>query len=159
MHPIKGEGLATAATVSEARKIVGTGKRDVQASKPSSEHVQVSRRDSPVLCPACERKVTRKSRQQKFCSKRCAEKGRLRVRKFVLGQGTGVPADPHKSANKNNDLQRAISRSSASIIGPRTVVEAEIVAGRQWREVVSSSGVRSSVCQIRKSALIDRGAP
>jgi hypothetical protein len=154
MHPIKGEGLATAATVSEARKIVGTGKRDAQASKPSSAHVQVSRRDSPVLCPACERKVTRKSRQQKFCSKRCAEKGRLRVRKFALGQDSGVPADPHKSANKNNDLQGAISRSSARIIGPAEVIQAVVIAGREWTEVTSAGGVKSFVCQLRRSALV-----
>ena len=34
---------------------------------------QVQRRDAPVTCDACGRRVARKSRQQKFCSDRCRQ--------------------------------------------------------------------------------------
>src|SRR5258706_15067908 len=35
---------------------------------------RASRRDAPVVCERCGRKVERKSRQQRFCSGRCQEK-------------------------------------------------------------------------------------
>lgn len=154
MSATKGAGLASAATDSEARKIARTGERDRQSSKPPFQHVQVARRDIPVLCPVCERKVARQSRQQKFCSKRCAEKGRLRSRKSVLGQGTGVPADPPKNSRQINDLQRAKTRSMTGIIGPRSVIHAELLAGREWQETVSAGGVTGYVSRIARRALV-----
>src|SRR5258707_14407261 len=48
---------------------------------------RASRRDAPVVCERCGRKVERKSRQQRFCSGRCQEKARTRVRKAFLAPG------------------------------------------------------------------------
>jgi len=55
-----------------------------------------SRRDAPVVCERCGRKVERKSRQQRFCSGRCQEKARTRVRKAFLARATGAPGSPLK---------------------------------------------------------------
>ena len=38
------------------------------------------------------------------------------------------------------------------IIDPRHVIEAEIIAGREWREVVSPDGVRCYVTSLRRPA-------
>lgn len=36
------------------------------------------------------------------------------------------------------------------IIGPREVIQAEIIAGREWREVISADGVRCYVTALRR---------
>jgi len=61
---------------------------------------QVQRRDAPVTCDACGRRVARKSRQQKFCSDRCRQfasrenKARTAIKNPVLGQDTGRVTTP-----------------------------------------------------------------
>jgi len=42
---------------------------------------------------------------------------------------------------------------SDGIVGPREVIRAEVINGRYWEEVASSSGVRSYVSRITKPAL------
>jgi hypothetical protein len=157
--PKNGAAPDSAVTEIEGRKIVATGKCDAAISKPYSNSVQVVRRDTPVCCPACEHKVARRSRQQKFCSKRCAEKARQRSRKAVLGQDTRVPADPHKSSREINALQVTKTVSTDGIIGPRKVIDAELVAGRNWEQVVSASGVVSYVSSLGRRALVEGAAP
>ena len=77
---------------------------------------------------------------------------------------------PHKSSNENNILQCGKTHSSPhrsgpprsissrGIIGPRHVIQVEIIDCRDWEEVTSSDGVRSYVSYIGKRALIDGGA-
>lgn len=115
----------------------------------------------PVRCPACDRIVKRRSRQQTFCSTRCRNKAhktpwtlKTPVRYHPSQEGT----DPHKSSNENNILQWPKSRSrlvpSDGIVGPRQVIGAEIIAGREWEDVVSSGGVKSYVSRLTRRALV-----
>ena len=114
-----------------------------------------------VRCPACDRIVKRRSRQQTFCSTRCRNRAhktpwtlKTPVRYPCSGEGT----DPHKSSNENNILHWPKSRSSLvpsdGIVGPRQVIGAEIIAGRKWEDVVSSGGVKSYVSRLTRRALL-----
>src|SRR5205814_5289092 len=54
------------------------------------------RKDAPVTCAACGRRVARKARQQRYCSDRCRdyEKGQRRVRKSFLSTDTRASPNP-----------------------------------------------------------------
>jgi hypothetical protein len=76
------------------------------------------KRDAPVACQSCGRKVTRKSRQQKYCSNRCRDyarrenKARTAIKNSVLGQDTRQATNPPFLSNKNNKLEGAKTGSS-----------------------------------------------
>ena len=95
--------------------------------------VQASRRDAPVICANCGRKVLRRMRGQRFCSARCRERGRERSRKAYLGQDTRPPTTPTKKAVRFNGLNWAKIGSSKGVCGPARVIEAECFAGRSWQ--------------------------
>jgi hypothetical protein len=69
------------------------------------------RRDAPVICAGCGRKAQRRARQQRFCSDRCRDQARLRVRRPRMGRGSApsiqnglranLPADPPKTPTKS----------------------------------------------------------
>jgi hypothetical protein len=44
--------------------------------------------------------------------------------------------------------------SDTGIFGPRRVVEAELFAGREWRDEISADGVRSQVSMLSRRALL-----
>ena len=82
-----------------------------------------SRRDAPVICSACGRKVARKSRQQRYCSDRCRVysqrenarsqiNARTAIKNPIVGQDSGSVTNPAKKLCENNGLQRAKSGSS-----------------------------------------------
>lgn len=111
-------------------------------------------------CPVCERTVERQSRQQVYCSRKCMRKANYAKNAglgLLLGQDTAVGPDPHKNSNENNILQWPKSRSSTcfrdGIVGPRRVTDVEVVAGREWQEVVSSDGVVCYVSRLAQRAL------
>ena len=87
------------------------------------------KRDAPVTCDACGRRVVRKSRQQKFCSDRCRDyarrenKARTAIKNSVLGQDTGHVTNPPFLSNKNNGLERAKSESSIPL---------NVLGGYRW---------------------------
>ena len=116
-------------------------------------------------CPVCERVVERQSRTQVYCSSKCMQKGNY-ARKAGLGllsdpPHTALVPTPHKSSNENKVLQWPKSRSSSAetaartdgIIGPKRVIDAEVIAGREWEEIVSSGGVVSYVSRLAMPAL------
>ena len=115
----------------------------------------------PVRCPACDRIVKRRSRQQTFCSTSCrnkAHKTPWTLKTPVRYPPTGGGTDPHKSSNENSILQWPKSRSrlvpSDGIVGPRQVIGVEIIAGREWEDVVSSGGVKIYVIRLTRRALV-----
>jgi hypothetical protein len=67
-------------------------------------------------------------RGQLYCSPRCRDRGRKRCRKKFVTADTGAPATPHKSANKNNDLQP--SKSASSLFGNAPL---NLLGGGPWR--------------------------
>ena len=75
-------------------------------------------------CPVCDRTVPRLARQQRYCSTRCrvkAHRGKTpagALQRQPRYPTSGGVTNPHKSANKNNDLQRAETGSSLFFNGP-----------------------------------------
>jgi hypothetical protein len=114
----------------------------------------LSRRDAPVVCERCGRKVERKSRQQRYCSGRCQEKARTRVRKAVLGRDTRAPGDPPKKDKKFKALRRAKLLSSRRILAPADVLAVEVWGGREWQPAISSGGVAVEVGRLRARVLL-----
>jgi hypothetical protein len=84
------------------------------------------RKDAPVVCAACGRRVARKARQQLYCSDRCRDyqKGQRRVRKSFLSTDTRASPNPLFFSNKNNELQRAKSGASMPL---------NVLGGYRWR--------------------------
>lgn len=123
-------------------------------------------RDTPVRCP-CGRIVSRKSRQQRFCSPRCrkrgayataAASGNLTVRalkKSPRYHPSDNETNPQKFASEISTLQGRKSWSSTGICGPRAVISMEIIGARAWCEVISQSGVKSMVAVLSRAPLID----
>jgi len=106
-----------------------------------------------VVCERCGRKVERKSRQQRYCSGRCQEKARTRVRKAFLARDTGAPWKPPKKDNKLNALQRAKTLSSHRILAPADVLAVEVF-DRTWKPAISSGGIAIEVSRLRARALV-----
>jgi hypothetical protein len=84
---------------------------------------------------------------------------------LLSGQDTVLVPTPHKSCNENKVLQWPKLRSSSAetaartdgIIGPKRVIDAEVIAGRDWEEIVSSGGVVSYVSRLSRPALREGG--
>jgi hypothetical protein len=117
------------------------------------QRCSAARRDAPVNCPSCGREVQRRARQQRFCSGRCKEKARTRVRKAFLGRDTRAPSNPPKKVNKLKVLQRAKTLSSNRIFGPADVLDAEVF-NRPWESATSSAGVAIEIGRLRHRALV-----
>jgi hypothetical protein len=101
-------------------------------------------RNEPVICVVCERRVQRRSRRQIFCSPRCKETGRGRVRKAFMGADTGVPTYPPKNMNDINALETPESRSRLI----NNAVQIEFFGGGHWQRVVSPDGVVTDVTRL-----------
>jgi hypothetical protein len=113
-----------------------------------------------LVCECCGRKVERKSRQQRHCSRRCRQKANYaqKVRRGVFSTpttpDTALPTAPPKKALDSNALQRAKTLSSTRIIGPARVIAAEVF-NRDWQAAVSSDGVAIEISRVRQRALVD----
>jgi hypothetical protein len=105
--------------------------------------------------------VARKSRQQTYCSPKCrarghyTKNGRRRVFSDDLGGDSGLLTHPQIKHCDFNVLQWAKSGSSTRIVGPHRVVEAELFAGREWRDKISADGIRSQVSTLARRALVN----
>jgi hypothetical protein len=107
-----------------------------------------------ITCATCGRNVWHGcGRRPRFCSDRCRERGRNRVRKSLLGTDTSAPTKHQKTSSIFKALQRAKTLSSRRILGPADVLAVEIL-DREWRPVVSSGGVAVEVGRLRRRALV-----
>ena len=94
---------------------------------------QFYRRHELLNCQACGRRVSRKARQQKFCSDRCRDyarrenKARTAIKNPVGYQDTGQPTNPHFLSNKNNELRGAKSGSSIPL---------NVLGGHRWPNAI-----------------------
>jgi hypothetical protein len=115
-----------------------------------------SRRDAPVGCATCGRKVDRRARQQRFCSRRCRQKAHY-VEKVARGDFSARtiarPTNPTKKERKFNTLQRAKTLSSHGILAPADVLAVEVF-DRTWKPAVSSDGIAIEVSRLRARALV-----
>jgi hypothetical protein len=95
---------------------------------------QSARRDAPVICAACGRRVARKSRQQKFCSDRCRDfvrretKARTAIKNLVEVPDTGQPTNPPKSSKETNKLQEEKSGSTLPL---------NVLGGYRWANSIA----------------------
>jgi hypothetical protein len=131
--------------------------------------LRATRRHDPVHCPVCDRTVERRSRPQRFCSSKCRKRASRRVTDAVGMGGSGAtdlnaPAAVSCDAppEKPNDFKGRFSAKtgwSDGIVGPREVIEVEVIAGRRWQETVSVDGVTIYASRIAGRALQDGGAP
>jgi|SRR5215472_7429386 len=120
-----------------------------------SAALQVSRRDEPVICASCGRQVARQARQQRFCSTRCRDAARTRIRAPATtlapvknNERTAVFA--HGPPEKPNVINRAQIRIRA----PRHVLDVEMWGGRPWQDAVSGGGVAIQISRLRRRALV-----
>lgn len=105
-------------------------------------------------CESCGKQVEhRAGRRPRFCSGRCKEKARTRVRKAGLGPDTGAPSFLRKKNNKNKALQRAKTLSSRRIYASADVLAVELF-DRPWKPAVSSGGVPIEIGRLRQRALV-----
>jgi hypothetical protein len=83
-------------------------------------------RTDPVCCPVCDKKVERRSRQQRYCSPRC-KRSANRKAVYALKKSARYPYSGQgdaslKSARQNNGLQRPETGSSVSCDGPINIL-------------------------------------
>jgi hypothetical protein len=121
------------------------------------------RRDLPVVCAACGRRVERTARGQLYCGTRCRKRanyakaiaeGRFGARP---AQDTALGTNPPKKLNGANQFGAGKSRSSIPPNLLREVIETEVFAGHSWCPVLSSGGVYCEVSILRPRALRDNG--
>jgi hypothetical protein len=117
----------------------------------------VTARKRVLACNSCGKQIEhRAGRRPRFCSTRCKEKGRIRVRKAFLGPDTGAPAKLQKKNKQFKVLQGAKTLSSHRILAPAYVLACEVFGGRGWRHATSTGGVAVEVGHLRSRALIER---
>jgi hypothetical protein len=122
------------------------------------KHQLAQRRDQPVLCPGCGRRVERTARQQKYCSAEC-RKGESAKLRSARSRCTRAPKQNAVRASngfgqdeppeKTNDFRRL----QRGVFGPAKVIAAEIFAGRAWTPTVSKDGVPSLATPLKPPLL------
>jgi hypothetical protein len=114
---------------------------------------KVHHRDAPVVCPVCERRVTRRMRGQRFCSKRCRQKANYAnkvARGDFLIRTLARPTSPAKKLRNLNVLQIAKTRSTSRIVGPADVLAIEVFGGWTWQPAVSADGIAIEIAHPRR---------
>jgi predicted nucleic acid-binding Zn ribbon protein len=113
-----------------------------------------------AFCVNCGRALKRKHTgwKRRFCSDRCrdqARKGRKSAfRGTVLGGSSRQPRNAGNSGTISKTCKPVLSgRASVDPQLWRAIVEVEVFAGRDWREVTSGDGVKSEVAVLRPRAL------
>jgi hypothetical protein len=113
----------------------------------------VTARKRVLACNSCGKQIEhRAGRRPRFCSTRCKEKGRIRVRKAFLVPDTGAPAKLQKKNKQFKVLQRAKTLSSHRILAPAHVLAVEFDS--PWQQAISSGGVAIEIGRLRKCALV-----
>jgi hypothetical protein len=125
--------------------------------QPAFHGQLATRRTDPVCCPICGRVVPRRARQQRFCSTKCREQGKV-PRKNRNKKSAPLPpylkaTEPLEKANGFNVLRAQKSGSRVGSNVPREAIEAEIFGGREWQQVVSPDGVVCEVAVLRPRTL------
>jgi hypothetical protein len=123
--------------------------------RAKSTRFKASRCDAPVICPVCKRRVDRRTRGQRYCSRRCRQKANYAA-KVARGDfsthTTALPTTHEKNKNKLKVLQRAKSLSSHRILAAAHVLAVEF--DRPWQQAISSGGVAIEIGRLRKRALV-----
>jgi hypothetical protein len=134
------------------------GQRSGPSHRAPRVGAQTSHRDAPVVCPVCERRVARRMRGQRFCSKRCRQKANY-AEKVARGDFSTLtiarPTRPGKKQRSLNALEGGKTRSTARIIGPADVLTVEVFGGRSWQRQVSSDGIATEVARLGSGGSVE----
>ena len=113
-----------------------------------------------AVCASCGRALEARhaGRKRRYCSDRCRD-ANCRQLNFEFCGTTRYPCQAKPRNAKNS--QDTSSTSQADFAGRGcadkrlwcSIIETEIFSGRDWREVISSDGVRSEVTTLRPRAL------
>ena len=116
---------------------------------------QGGRAGNAVCCQKCGKPLhpKRGSRRQQYCSYKCRDEAR-RDRNFAVSATTrrGSPAIPRSVENRplsSKGYKADFVGRASSIIGPRIVIEREIISDRTWESVVSPDDVTYEVARYR----------
>ena len=92
-----------------------------------------------------------RGRQRRFCSDACRQQA-LRSRNLRYE----TPAVYSKTTNFVTSKINAspVRGRVRGIVGPKKVILAEVIDGREWQEVISAGGVKSYVSRLGKRALV-----
>jgi hypothetical protein len=72
------------------------------------------------------------------------------------GFSYGSPAIPRPVENKgvgSTPYEGDFHGRASGIVGPRAVIEIEILGDRKWRQILSADGVRTDVAPLSRKAL------
>jgi hypothetical protein len=106
----------------------------------------------PVICPNCGRQVERESRHQIYCSPACRKQAIRYLPPHAENKSLyGPPIQNHGTKPPKNIKQ--VNHFQNGVLGPRSVIEPEVFAGRTWIPAVSRDGVESLVAQLKPPAL------
>jgi hypothetical protein len=116
-------------------------------------------------CANCDKPLAIKQtgRTRLYCSARCRD-ARRRQANFAVSAQTR-PGHPrcHETPKKVVRAQcfpvATQSIDPPRISGPRNVLEAELIAGRQWHQAASPDGVICQVAQLAPRAIDGGGVP
>ena len=119
------------------------------------------RAGNALVCSTCGSplKPKRGSRRQLYCSYRCRDEAR-RARNFAVSATTlrGSPAIPQLVQNNcvgSTPYEGDFHGRASGIFGPPDVIKIEIIAGRDWKSVVSLDGVACEVARFIAPKTID----
>jgi hypothetical protein len=142
-----------------------------RALNGTSHQLQVHRGNA-ATCQRCGKPLAAKrtGRKPRYCSARCRDAHRRQLnfdfcattRAAITGAFKNPARYPHQAKPRNAKNSPAISSGCrANLAGRgsvdkalwRSIVEREVFAGRDWREVTSSDGVKSEVTMLRPRPL------
>jgi hypothetical protein len=159
--PENGNGRSQGAAV----RVFHLGKRRKNNQRAPSKRKQsrhqrftrVGRAGNALVCTNCGAAIIpkRASRRQRYCSYKCRDEAR-RARNFAISATTrrGSPLIPRPVQNNSvgsRSCEADFHDRASGIVGPRAVIEVEILGGRKWREVLSPDGVRVEVTRLSRA--------
>jgi hypothetical protein len=107
--------------------------------------------------------IKRTGRPRSYCSDRCRDAGRRQANFAVSARTRPDHQRCHETPKKAVQVQcfpaATQSIDPPRISGPRNVLEAELIARRQWHQAASRDGVICQVAQLAPRALDSGGVP
>jgi hypothetical protein len=101
-------------------------------------------------CANCGRPINpkRSSRRQRYCNYRCRDEAR-RARDFAgRYPAQAIPRSVENRPLVSNTCKGDFADRAYSISGPHDVIASELIAGRDWRSVISADGIPCKVAQV-----------
>jgi hypothetical protein len=126
---------------------------------PKGRRVETPRRDAPVTCRACGKRVPRKGRSQAYCGRRCRQraywdrKATAKISASVT-HDTGRSTIPYKLESNINGLRGQKPRSSVFGKAPLN-----LLGGGQWRwpDTPQLGSIRTKIVSAEVDTIVPGG--